>query len=65
MREAKVDREVVLALGGWASSGFAGGAVADQYGQGFSYRLLADAIAKISYQSLKLDHFIGPAIVTS
>ena len=65
MREAKVDREVVLALGGWASSGFAGRVVADQYGQGFSYSLLADAIAKISYPGLKLDHLTGPAIATS
>ncbi|MFC3442175.1 tyrosine-type recombinase/integrase [Sphingobium rhizovicinum] len=56
MREAKVDREVVLALGGWASSGFAGGAVADQYGQGFSYALLADAVAQISYPNLNLTH---------
>ena len=56
LREAKVDREIVLALGGWASSGFNAGAVADSYGQGFSPALLADAIAKISYRYLNLEH---------
>ncbi len=56
LREAKVDREIALALGGWASSGFNAGAVADSYGQGFSIAILADALAKISYRYLNLNH---------
>ena len=56
LREAKVEREIALALGGWATYGFTGGAVADQYGRGFSPTLLAEAVTLISYPGLILDH---------
>lgn len=57
LREAKVDREVALAIGGWTSSSGAGsGAVADAYGRGFSPQSLFDAISKVDYPTLDLSH---------
>ncbi len=56
LREAGVEREIALTIGGWASSGFAAGAVADRYGQGFSPANLQRAIAKISFPGLNLEH---------
>jgi len=56
MREAKVDREIALALGGWSSANLLGGTVGDRYGSGFKAPLLAEAISRISYPHLNLAH---------
>ncbi len=51
MREAGIPREVADALGGWAATGQ--GAA---YGAGFSARVLAEHLARISYPGLSLTH---------
>jgi len=57
LREARIDREVALTLGGWtASPGSGGNAVADQYGSGYSAILLQSAISTIAYPELDLSH---------
>ncbi|WP_340313401.1 site-specific integrase [Rhizorhabdus argentea] len=57
LRAARVEREVALTLGGWGtSSGSAAGAVADQYGKGFSADHLHKAISMICYPDLDLTH---------
>jgi integrase len=55
LREAKIDRDVCLALGGWATTS-GGDAVADAYGRGYSVPLLHSAISAISYPGLDLSH---------
>jgi integrase len=55
LREAKIDRDVALTLGGWTTSSGAG-AVADSYGQGYSPKLLYGAISTITYPGLDLSH---------
>ncbi|MDP3174907.1 MAG: tyrosine-type recombinase/integrase [Phenylobacterium sp.] len=57
LREARIDHDVALALGGWASaSGKDGSDVAAAYGRGYRIATLADAIAKVSYPGLDLAH---------
>ncbi|MBR0666951.1 site-specific integrase [Roseomonas hellenica] len=51
LREAGVPREVVDALGGWATPGQSA-----DYGSGFSVATLARHLNKISYPGLDLDH---------
>jgi integrase len=58
LREARVDREVALALGGWSSTGASANMVADQYGSGFSPRLLNSALSMIEYPRLDLRHLL-------
>ena len=55
LREAKIDRDIALTLGGWTTS-TGTGAVADSYGQGYSPRLLYAAISAIIYPDLDLSH---------
>ena len=57
LREARIDREIALTLGGWTTaSGSGAGAVADAYGHGYSATLLNEALSKISYPKLDLSH---------
>jgi integrase len=55
LREAKIDRDIALTLGGWTTSTGAG-AVADSYGQGYSPRLLYAAMSAIVHPDLDLTH---------
>jgi integrase len=57
LREARIDHDVALALGGWASvSGKEGAETAEAYGRGFRVATLFDAIQQINYPSLDLSH---------
>jgi len=56
LREAGIEREVALRLGGWTESGGSSSPVGDSYGAGFSSARLYAAISSISYVGLKLDH---------
>jgi integrase len=49
LREAGVDREVAMALGGWGSGGKSGLDVSDYYGRGYHPGFLRDEIAKIDF----------------
>ena len=51
LREAEVPKEVADALGGWATPG-----VGAAYGKGFSARMLAEHLGRISYPGLDLSH---------
>ena len=60
LREARVDRDIAYALGGWAGDGSTNSTMtAEQYGRGFSVAVLARAVAAISYRGLPLDHLAG------
>jgi len=62
LREARIDHDVALALGGWASvSGKEGAETAEAYGRGFRVATLYDAIRQIDYPSLDLSH-LRPSI---
>lgn len=57
LREAGVDREIALALGGWTSAGRTDpGMVADAYGNGFTPSRLHEAISSVHYAALDLSH---------
>ncbi|PBN41387.1 hypothetical protein SxD43FB_22075 [Sphingobium sp. D43FB] len=56
-RNARIDRDIVLRLGGWTTGGGHSEA-ADNYGTGYSPRVLFDAISKIEYPGLDLTHLI-------
>jgi integrase len=59
LREARVDRELALALGGWAGdNGDMGSESAEFYGRGFRASTLLEAISKISYPELNLGHLM-------
>ncbi|MGJ8481716.1 tyrosine-type recombinase/integrase [Sphingobium yanoikuyae] len=53
-RNARIDRDIVLALGGWTSGGQSD--AADQYGQGYHPAILLEAIRLIEYPGLDLSH---------
>ncbi|KQU61531.1 hypothetical protein ASG67_16110 [Sphingomonas sp. Leaf339] len=55
LREAKIDRDVALLLGGWTTDG-KGTAVADNYGNGFSVQSLAEALNLVRYKDISFDH---------
>nr|WP_150131850.1 site-specific integrase [Sphingomonas carotinifaciens] len=55
LREAKIDRDVALLLGGWTTDG-KGTAVADNYGSGYQPRALAEALNAVRFPALNLDH---------
>jgi integrase len=55
LREAKIDRDVALLLGGWTTDG-KGTAVADNYGSGYQPRALAEALNAVRFPVLYLDH---------
>ena len=55
LREAKVDRERSLILGGWTTDGKSS-AVADNYGNGYPVKVLAEALNSVRFPMLDLDH---------
>ncbi|WP_082464019.1 DUF6538 domain-containing protein [Sphingomonas sp. Leaf17] len=55
LREAKIDRDVALLLGGWTTDG-KGTAVADNYGSGYQPRALAEAVNAVGFSKLDLAH---------
>jgi integrase len=55
LREAKIDRDVALLLGGWTTDG-KGTAVADNYGSGYQPHVLAEALNAVRFPTLNLDH---------
>ena len=55
LREARIDRDVALLLGGWTTDGKAS-AVADSYGNGYQPRALADALNAVRFPGLNIDH---------
>ena len=61
LREAKIDRDLALLLGGWTTDG-KGTAVADNYGSGYQPRALAEALNAVRFPALNLDHLavLGP-----
>nr|WP_143840464.1 site-specific integrase [Novosphingobium panipatense] len=61
LREAGIEREVALRLGGWSESGGSSNLVGDSYGAGFSAARLYTAISAINYAGLNLDHLGGPS----
>jgi integrase len=57
LREARIDHDVALALGGWSSgSGAEGTLTAEAYGRGFRMATLFEAIKRVDYPSLDLAH---------
>lgn len=58
LREAHVDRDIALALGGWTSAGGGGvaGTVSDAYGSGYQSQTLFEAISTVSYPKLEMSH---------
>jgi len=59
LREARVDRELALALGGWAGdNGDMGSESAEFYGRGFRASTLFEAVSKVQYPELDLDHLM-------
>ena len=53
LREARIDRDVALTLGGWSSAGGAA-SVSDAYGSGYRIATLKEAIDRIQYPALDL-----------
>jgi len=51
LRRAKTPRDVVQALGGWASQG-----PDDDYGSGLEPSFLAEYVAKVEFAGLDLKH---------
>ena len=59
LREAQIDHEVALALGGWSSgNGSDGGETAAIYGRGYRATTLLTAIEKVSFPGLDLSHLV-------
>lgn len=57
LREARVERELALALDGWSGdSSEMGAESAEFYGRGFRASTLRDAIARVQYAGLDLSH---------
>jgi integrase len=60
LREARIDHDVALALGGWSSaSGKEGVETAESYGQGFRVATLFEAIKRADYPDLDLGHLVS------
>jgi integrase len=55
LREARIDRDIALALGGWATTGGAA-SVSDAYGSGYRIATLKEAIDRVRYPGLDLSH---------
>ncbi len=58
LREAQVDRDIALALGGWSRGGGGGGSasVSDAYGSGYRVGTLLAALSNVAYPDLNLAH---------
>ena len=63
MREARIERDIALALGGWSSQGGSGASqsVSDAYGSGYRIPTLFDAISRVRYPELDLTHLQEPS----
>ena len=61
LREARVDRDIAMALGGWSRGGSSGGpaSVSDAYGSGYRVATLFEAINRVRYPDLDLSHLSG------
>lgn len=60
LREARIEHEIALALGGWSSgNGGDAGDVAANYGRGYRAQTLLSAIKKVAYPRLDLSHLIA------
>jgi integrase len=57
-RNARIDRDIVLRLGGWTTGG-GNSEAADNYGTGYHPQVLYDAIAQIEYPGLDLTHLMN------
>ena len=55
LREARIERDIALALGGWSSVGGAA-SVSDAYGSGYRIATLFEAINAVRYPDLDLSH---------
>ncbi|MGX1692282.1 DUF6538 domain-containing protein [Brevundimonas naejangsanensis] len=55
LREARIDRDIALALGGW-TAGNGSASVADTYGNGYQIATLKEAIDRVRYPGLDLSH---------
>lgn len=62
LREARIDHEIALALGGWASSGGERGEAAAAYGRGHSVTTLAEAMSRVRYPLLDISHLRAPEV---
>jgi integrase len=62
MREARLDRDIALALGGWSRAGGSGGSasVSDAYGSGYRVGTLLEAIGQVAYPDIDLSHLGRP-----
>ncbi len=58
VRNAKLDHEIGLALGGWTSTSGKDAEVASSYGRGYLPQSLKEAIDQVSYPLLDLKHLI-------
>jgi len=58
LREARVERDIALTLGGWSRPGGSGGSgsVSDSYGSGYRVATLFEAISLVKYPDLDLSH---------
>jgi len=62
LREARIEHDIGLALGGWTSaSGKEGSETAASYGRGYRLTTLAKAMERIEYQDLDLRHLLAPS----
>nr|WP_159982778.1 MULTISPECIES: site-specific integrase [unclassified Novosphingobium] len=52
LRQAGVDREVAMALGGWGSGSKMGLDVSDHYGRGYQPRFLRDQVSRIDFDDV-------------
>ena len=59
LRQAKVEHEIGLALGGWAVGGTKGSVTASAYGNGHSISDLMDAVALISFKSVDVSFLLA------
>ncbi|MDR3510928.1 MAG: tyrosine-type recombinase/integrase [Caulobacteraceae bacterium] len=60
LREARIDHDVALALGGWSSgTGTEGTLTAEAYGRGFRVKTLFEAMERVDYPALDLTHLRG------
>ena len=55
LREAQIDRDIALALGGWTTTS-GSSSVSDAYGSGYRIKTLKKAIDRVSYPGLDLAH---------
>ena len=64
LREARIDHEVALALGGWSSgTGKESIEAAEAYGRGFRVKTLFEALKRIEYPNLDLRHLSSEASI--